>query len=157
MKYLREAGSEYFVAVVVLLLVDVFEVNFPFLYPLKSSENLYFFDLLRRLTWNGWSKEELNRQARDLTPTFFICKTHQHWRSSTSIVFSKSTCSFDNIWNYSCLYQWVPKNWAKTVISKYVSNNYTLREETFEENILAEFVFGYYKVKYHEIFLSGTN
>ena len=36
MKYLREAGSKYFVVVVVvavvaLLLVDVFETSFPFL------------------------------------------------------------------------------------------------------------------------------
>ena len=44
MKYLREAGSKYFVVVVVvvvvLLLVDVFEASFLFLYPLKASENL---------------------------------------------------------------------------------------------------------------------
>ena len=44
-KYLREAGSKYFavvvvVVVVVLLLVDAFETSFPFLYPLKASENL---------------------------------------------------------------------------------------------------------------------
>ena len=44
-KYLREAGSKYFVVVVVvvvvvLLLVDVFEASFLFLYPLKASENL---------------------------------------------------------------------------------------------------------------------
>ena len=53
-KYLREAGSKYFVAVVVavvvLLLVDVFEAIFYVLYPLKTSENLYFLDPLRRLT-----------------------------------------------------------------------------------------------------------
>ena len=46
-KYLREAGSKYFVVVVVavvvvvvLFLVDVFEASFLFLYPLKASENL---------------------------------------------------------------------------------------------------------------------
>ena len=43
-KYLREAGSKYFVVVVVLvvvlLLVDVFQASFLFLYPLKASENL---------------------------------------------------------------------------------------------------------------------
>ena len=52
-KYLREAGSKYFVAVavvVVLLLVDVFEATFYVLHPLKTSENLYFLDPLRRLT-----------------------------------------------------------------------------------------------------------
>ena len=104
-KYLREAGSKYFVFVVVavvLLLVDVFEDSFPFLYPLKASENLKFLDLCReyrkrRLTWNGLSKEELNRQARDLATTLFICKTYQHSRSSTSIVFCNTTRSFDNI------------------------------------------------------------
>ena len=40
-KYLREAGSKYFVVViVVLLLVDIFKAIFLFLYPLKASENL---------------------------------------------------------------------------------------------------------------------
>ena len=42
-KYLRKAGSKYFVVVVVvvvLLLVDLFEASFPFPYPLKASENL---------------------------------------------------------------------------------------------------------------------
>ena len=45
-KYLREAGSKYFVVVVVvvvvvvLFLVGVFEASFLFLYPLKASENL---------------------------------------------------------------------------------------------------------------------
>ena len=43
-KYVREPGSKYFavvvVVVVVLLLVDAFETSFPFLYPLKASENL---------------------------------------------------------------------------------------------------------------------
>ena len=40
-KYLREAGSKYFVVVVVvvLLLIDVFETSFLFLYPMKASEN----------------------------------------------------------------------------------------------------------------------
>ena len=40
-KYLRGAGSKYFVVVVVvvLLLVDVFEASFLFLYPMKASEN----------------------------------------------------------------------------------------------------------------------
>ena len=37
-KYLREAGSKYLL--LLLLLVDVFEASFPFLYPLKTSENL---------------------------------------------------------------------------------------------------------------------
>ena len=36
-KYLREAGCKY---LLLLLLVDVFEASFPFLYPLKTSENL---------------------------------------------------------------------------------------------------------------------
>ena len=37
-KYVREAGSKYLL--LLLLLVDVFEASFPFLYPLKASENL---------------------------------------------------------------------------------------------------------------------
>ena len=37
-KYLREAGSKYLL--LLLLFVDVFEASFPFLYPLKASENL---------------------------------------------------------------------------------------------------------------------
>ena len=40
-KYLREAGSKYFVVVIVVLfLVDIFKAIFLFLYPLKASENL---------------------------------------------------------------------------------------------------------------------
>ena len=37
-KYLREVGSKYLL--LLLLLVDVFEASFSFLYPLKTSENL---------------------------------------------------------------------------------------------------------------------
>ena len=42
-KYLRKAGSKYFVVVVVvvvLFLVVLFEASFPFPYPLKASEKL---------------------------------------------------------------------------------------------------------------------
>ena len=85
MKYLREAGSKYFVAVVVvvvvLLLVDVFEAIFYVLHPLKTSENLYFLDPLRRFTCNGLSKEELNRQARDLQLPFLFVK-HMNTRGA---------------------------------------------------------------------------
>ena len=74
----REAGGKYF-NVVVVVIVDVFEANFPFLYSLKISGNLQFLNLLRgyrkrRLTRHGLSKEELNRQARALQLPFLFEK-----------------------------------------------------------------------------------